>query len=178
LDTDGGTQAIAFSVKDYGGDSGDISPTLRAMGHAKSHQNGGGQVGVASFDPTQITSKGNRSTVDPENPAGTLHGDAIQAIIGTAVRRLMPSECEKLQGFPPGFTRIVMRKYKVRKITELRPVDLWEETDGGWNLMAADGPRYKAIGNSMATTCMSWIGKRIEFVTERFCSVDTSQMKT
>lgn len=43
----GQTPAIAFTCKDYGGDAGDLSPTLRSMGHADSHQNGGGQVAVA-----------------------------------------------------------------------------------------------------------------------------------
>lgn len=55
-----------------------------------------------------------------------------------AVRRLTPLECEKLQGMPPGYTNILIRG---------KP--------------APDGPRYKSIGNSMAVTCMHWIGKRI-----------------
>ena len=45
--TDPNTQIIAFTSKDYGGDAGPLSPTLRSMGHAGSHQNGGGQVAVA-----------------------------------------------------------------------------------------------------------------------------------
>ncbi|MBA3753970.1 MAG: DNA cytosine methyltransferase [Nitrospira sp.] len=55
-----------------------------------------------------------------------------------AVRRLAPGECEKLQGFPPGYTAVPYRG---------KP--------------AADGPRYKALGNSMAVNCMSWLGERI-----------------
>jgi DNA (cytosine-5)-methyltransferase 1 len=58
-----------------------------------------------------------------------------------AVRRLTPLECERLQGFPDGYTAVPYRG---------RP--------------AADGPRYKALGNSMAVNCMSWIGRRIEMV--------------
>lgn len=54
------------------------------------------------------------------------------------VRRLMPVECERLQGFPDGHTSVPYRG---------KP--------------AADGPRYKAIGNSMAVPCMQWIGRRI-----------------
>lgn len=57
------------------------------------------------------------------------------------VRRLTPVECERLQGFPDNWTRIPYRK----KPAELCP----------------DGPRYKAIGNSMAVPCMRWIGQRI-----------------
>lgn len=55
-----------------------------------------------------------------------------------AVRRLTPVECERLQGFPDGWTDITYRG---------KP--------------AADGQRYKALGNSMAVPVIRWIGKRI-----------------
>ena len=55
-----------------------------------------------------------------------------------AVRRLTPRECERLQGFPDDWTAITYRG---------KP--------------AADGPRYKALGNSMAVNVMRWIGLRI-----------------
>lgn len=58
-----------------------------------------------------------------------------QIMHGMAVRRLTPIECERLQGFPDGWTDI--------------------QTD------TSDGPRYKALGNSMAVPVMHWIGKRI-----------------
>ena len=57
------------------------------------------------------------------------------------VRRLTPEECERLQGFPVGHTRIPWRGKP--------PED------------CPDGPRYKALGNSMAVPCMAWIAKRI-----------------
>ena len=57
------------------------------------------------------------------------------------VRRLMPVECERLQGFPDGWTDV---EYKGKP--------------------AKDTPRYKSIGNSMAVPEMLWIGKRIEEV--------------
>ena len=60
------------------------------------------------------------------------------------VRRLTPTECERLQGFPDGFTQIPWRN----KAAEDCP----------------DGPRYKAMGNSMAVPVMRWIGERIEMV--------------
>jgi len=56
-----------------------------------------------------------------------------------AVRRLTPTECERLQGFPDGWTSVPFRG---------KP--------------ASDGPRYKALGNSMAVPCMAWIGNRIK----------------
>jgi DNA (cytosine-5)-methyltransferase 1 len=58
------------------------------------------------------------------------------------VRRLTPVECERLQGFPDDFTKIPYRN----KTAENCP----------------DGPRYKAMGNSMAVPVMKWIGERIE----------------
>jgi DNA (cytosine-5)-methyltransferase 1 len=57
------------------------------------------------------------------------------------VRRLTPTECERLQGFPDGYTRIPWR--------------------GKGADECPDGPRYKALGNSMAVPCMRWIGERI-----------------
>jgi len=57
------------------------------------------------------------------------------------VRRLTPRECERLQGFPDDWTLIP-----------------WRKRDAG---DCPDGPRYKALGNSMAVNCMEWIGERI-----------------
>jgi len=62
------------------------------------------------------------------------------------VRRLTPRECERLQGMPDDWTKIPWRK----KDAEDCP----------------DGPRYKAIGNSMAVPVMRWIGERIQMVEE------------
>jgi DNA (cytosine-5)-methyltransferase 1 len=76
------------------------------------------------------------------------------------IRRFTPKECERLQGMPDYWTRIPMRTLKFKKITKLRPADRWE----GNVLMAADGPRYRAIGNSMAVPVMRWIGERIDFI--------------
>jgi DNA (cytosine-5)-methyltransferase 1 len=58
-----------------------------------------------------------------------------------AVRRLTPIEAEFLQGFPRGYT---LSPYRGKP--------------------AADGPRYRAIGNSMAVDVMRWIGRRIQMV--------------
>ena len=62
---------------------------------------------------------------------------------GMAVRRLTPRECERLQGFPDDYTLIEYR-----------------------GKFAADGPRYRALGNSMAVPVMRWIGERIAAVHE------------
>ena len=63
------------------------------------------------------------------------HESTTYAVQQMAVRRLTPVECERLQGFPDNYTKIPN---------------------------AADGPRYKALGNSMAVPVMAWIGKRIQ----------------
>ena len=63
---------------------------------------------------------------------------------GPVVRRLTPRECERLQGMPDDWTLIPYRG---------KPAD-----------DCPDGPRYKAIGNSMAVPVMRWIGKRIDEV--------------
>ena len=74
------------------------------------------------------------------DPAPTLtkaHGHGVAQ--GMAVRRLTPVECERLQGFPDNYTDIQSKG---------KPTP--------------DGPRYKALGNSMAVPVMRWIGERIQ----------------
>jgi len=72
--------------------------------------------------------------------------------LGMQVRRLTPRECERLQGFPDDYTLIPVTK---RQPVKGQPPVV---------KMAADGPRYKALGNSMAVPVMRWIGERIAFV--------------
>ncbi len=171
---------IAFSAKDYGGDAmEDCSPTLRAGGHSGSHANAGVMPAVAiqeravsenpdngpqgagyrqdgaaytlearnkvqavAFDLNQITSKTNRSQPDP-SVHHTLPATSCQPHLAMplAVRRLTPRECERLQGFPDGWTDIPYR-----------------------NKRAADGPRYKALGNSWAVNCGELIFDRLRMV--------------
>ncbi|HCM9478392.1 TPA: DNA cytosine methyltransferase [Enterobacter roggenkampii] len=96
---------------------------------------------------------------------GRNHGqeNAVHAS-GMAVRRLTPVECERLQGFPDNHTLIPTQKRKQLTAEEYaylrhhRP----ELTAELAYRLAADGPRYKAIGNSMAVPVMRWIGSRIE----------------
>lgn len=83
------------------------------------------------------------------------------AIHHSAVRRLTPRECERLMGFPDDYTRIPVRRYDKPRITRLRPADMWSQRDGEWWLMAADGPRYKQLGNSWAVPKFRWLGERI-----------------
>lgn len=86
-------------------------------------------------------------------PTLTSSGDANSGHLGLSglvattrnrVRRLTPRECERLQGFPDDYTQIPYRN---------KPAD-----------RCPDGPRYKALGNSMAVPVMRWIGERIDQV--------------
>lgn len=94
----------------------------------------------------------------------------VQAVqVPWAVRRLTPVECERLQGFPDDYTLIPVRKVsKANQAKALEAIrngdDCFKIIDGEAWVMAADGPRYKALGNSMAVNCMRWIGLRIEHV--------------
>jgi DNA (cytosine-5)-methyltransferase 1 len=128
------------------------APTLRAIGHAGSHANGGGgQVAVAfalgSHAGAADGGQTNRSHASggpvgsgiSENVAYSLRAGRQQSIAHTAVRRLTPVECERLQGFPDGWTDIPWRG---------KPT-------------SPDGPRYKALGNSMAVPVMRYIGQQI-----------------
>jgi len=96
---------------------------------------------VLAFDTTQITSPGNFSSPKPGDPCHPLAAQQhLPAIADNLiVRRLMPVETERLQGFPDGHTAVHFRG---------KPM--------------ADGPRYRAIGNSMSVPVMAWIGRRIE----------------
>ncbi len=93
---------------------------------------------------------------------------APAVVSNLSVRRLTPPECEKLQGFPPGHTLIPTAKRNWhRELEEMR--DYFRRThpdvtDDEIIRLAADGPRYKAIGNSMAVPVMRWIGQRIQQV--------------
>ncbi|WP_010220019.1 DNA cytosine methyltransferase [Pseudomonas syringae group genomosp. 3] len=69
-------------------------------------------------------------------------GDKAHALVNSSVRRLTPTECERLQGFPDDYTLIPWR--------------------GRVRGLCPDGPRYKAIGNSKAVPVVRWIGMRIQ----------------
>ena len=82
------------------------------------------------------------------------------------VRRLTPRECERLQGFPDDWTLIPWKKVKRRRNYWEQKGDEYRVIDGQLWMMAPDGPRYKAIGNSKAIPVIAWIGQRIQSVEE------------
>lgn len=136
------SQAVAFKPSHYtrgkDGAPSDVVPPLTADADK------GDQDPVIAFDTTQITSPQNDSNPkegDPCHPlAAGAHPPAI--IHRWAVRRLTPVECERLQGFPDGFTDIP-----------------WLGKEH-----SPDSRRYKALGNSMAVNVMQFVGDRIELV--------------
>lgn len=95
----------------------------------------GSSIGIA-FQQSQsgMRCHDTHATLDANNGSRRHNG----VLDGWRVRRLMPVECERLQGFPDGYTLIPYR-----------------------GKVAKDGPRYRALGNSMAVPCMAWIGRRI-----------------
>ena len=157
---------LAFSCKDHGADAGAIAPTLRAMNHAGSHANAGGQVAVCitgdithtlkadGFDGSEDGTGRGQPIVACREIAQTLTSnygkqvDNTDSALGpnvvsltSSVRRLTPRECERLQGQPDDYTLIPWRGKPASE--------------------CPDGPRYKAIGNSKAVTVVRWLGRRI-----------------
>ncbi|OEC58374.1 DNA cytosine methyltransferase [Pseudomonas sp. AP42] len=157
---------LAFSCKDHGADAGVIAPTLRAMNHSGSHANAGGQVAVCitgeithtlkaeGFDGSEDGTGRGQPIVACREVAQTLtcnYGkqvDNTDSALGpnvvshtSSVRRLVPVECERLQGMADNYTLIPWRGKPASE--------------------CPDGPRYKAIGNSKAVTVVRWIGRRL-----------------
>jgi DNA (cytosine-5)-methyltransferase 1 len=129
------------------GNESDPSYTLTAGGQVR-HGVAAIMQPIGAFFSGQGAKAG--SIAYDENVAPTLKASdsgtnrTPSAHIAMQVRRLTPVECERLQGFPDGYTNIPWRK----------------------NPESPDGPRYKALGNSMAVPVMAWIGKRIKQVSE------------
>ncbi|EMO5084389.1 DNA cytosine methyltransferase [Pseudomonas aeruginosa] len=148
--------------------TGDITHTLKAEGFDASEDGTGrGQPIVADVAPT-LRSGNFRSHSNPATQADSL-------VIASAVRRLTPRECERLQGFPDDYTL-------VPDWDGWRPMDASETPEScqaeglavrqakrskRWYVRDVDGPRYKAIGNSKAVPVVRWIGRRIKQQLER-----------
>lgn len=125
--------------------------TNRELAHTLGRNNGQENAIVTEPFTLAIRGRSEGSTIEVRNdgtanalltPNGSRAGMGVGAIgWGMQVRRLTPIECERLQGFPDNHTLIS-----------------WRGKDAD---ECPDGPRYKAIGNSMAVPVMRWIGERI-----------------
>lgn len=122
------------------GDMGDLVGALTAQAGETGK---GDSAPCVAFQPRFFSDRtkmgGSPSDICHTLSAMSGQGDSSPHVAtGMQVRRLTPTECERLQGFPDGYTLVPVKG---------KP--------------AADGPRYKALGNSMAVPCMRWIGEQI-----------------
>jgi DNA (cytosine-5)-methyltransferase 1 len=122
---------------------GTQDPCVSDIAFAQGRNNGGENVLVQSVVAPTLTAANDPSR-SPQSSEVTQQVYSVYQS-SMAVRRLTPKECERLQGFPDNYTNIQAKG---------KPTP--------------DGPRYKALGNSMAVPVMAWIGQRIEQV-EAIC---------
>ena len=144
------TDLVTVNAREDPIQSKDQSLPLRA---ASGDCGGGSENLLASTKNTLTYSLPAIGTVEPDHIASTMTRNSgsmgetqLPALVQRelTVRRLTPTECERLQGMPDNHTRIPWRNKPAAE--------------------CPDGPRYKAIGNSMAVPVMRWIGERIETV--------------
>ena len=126
--------AVAFAATDYGSGAFEEVETARGLTTSADRTRSAPIVGcdVYNGDETGDTA----ATLNAASGVPNHSGPKI--LMPSAVRRLTPRECERLQGFPDDYT---LTPYRGKP--------------------AADGPRYKALGNSMAVPVVRWIGERI-----------------
>lgn len=144
-------QRIDFEVETFAVHGTQDPDTNCELAHTLGRNNGQENAIVTEPFTLAIRGRSEGSTVEVKNdgtanarltPNGGRAGMGVGAIgWGMQVRRLTPIECERLQGFPDNHTKIS-----------------WRGKDAD---ECPDGPRYKAIGNSMAVPVMRWIGERI-----------------
>ena len=174
-------QAIAFSCKDHGGDAAtEVAPTMRAMGHDDSHENGGGQLAVAF-------QQNSRSEVREIDGDGQIAG-AVTAEPGVQQQNYVaydlrgreggadlegPHDTASVRAASGGSSRsYVQIPNSVRLLTPRECERLMGFPDdytlipyrGRPAEKCPDGPRYKALGNSWAVNVFRWVGQRIDFV--------------
>lgn len=144
-------QRIDFDVETFAVHGTQDPDTNLVLAHTLGRNHGQGKAIFTEPFTLAIRGRNEGSTVEVRNdgvanalltPNGGRAGMGVGAIgWGMQVRRLMPVECERLQGFPDNHTQI---SWRGKEATE-----------------CPDGPRYRAIGNSMAVPVMRWIGERI-----------------
>ena len=126
-----------------------VAHTLRGKGHDASEdgaRRGAPLVACTAFNASNYSTgefQAEETARGLTTSADRTRGAPIAITGGVGVRRLTPRECERLQGFPDDYTLVEYRG---------KP--------------AADGPRYEAIGNSMAVPVLRWIGRRLAMVKE------------
>lgn len=168
----GGHAAVAFQTRvarnGRGGGEADLVPALNGSDAGATSDM---RPCVAVFKPSHFTrgKDGAPADVAPALSADADKGDQDSVVMqGVAVRRLTPLECERLQAIPDNYTRIPIRKVSAKNQEKARAALLAREDwvaadqDGQMWIMAADGPRYRALGNSMHVGDIRWVLQRIE----------------
>jgi len=155
------TQATHFDVYNHK-TTGDVTGVLREQHGTNMNAVLQPSMAVRRLTPTLSFKAGQSeaagSTFVTEEFAPTLQAQnngstATPAVLHQmAVRRLTPEECERLQGFPDNHTRI---SWKGKPASD-----------------CPDGPRYRALGNSMAVPVIAWIGRKIE---ERIAAAEAAR---
>lgn len=169
----------AFSVALRGRDGGcvaemggEISPALRSAegGGCKSYV-----MAIAENSRAELRYiDGDGHITGALATGGGKIGQGVQAVMHVpemVIRRLLPMEYERLQGFPDNYTLIPTGKLKRLTADELAFIRQFYPTasDDQLQRMAKDGPRYKALGNSMAVPVMRWLMERITDNLQRTC---------
>ncbi len=127
-------------------------PAIAFPARLSGTQTGGGDkahvLASVSYTTKLHNTKSNNAgkLFEERSPCLDANSPAPALLTPMAVRRLTPTECERLQGFPDGYTAIPWRKKPASE--------------------CPDGPRYKALGNSWAVPNVRWIGKRIQLAIE------------
>lgn len=151
-------KTFAFQHHRHAGAPADVAPTLT------SHHNE--QPGIMGFS--------RHSTLDAEHetsPTNTA-GTGAPMVDDGDLRKMTPVECERLQGFPDGWTAVPTgRRNKAMEDPEYRAYQTRALAHLGYTedqlaTVMPDGPRYKMIGNSWAVPCARWVGERIAAVEE------------
>jgi len=159
----GGYERGCGTLRSQGGDLGGGSETLLTQGADVYNGELAGETAVTSATgianasgPKAISWNGDVTPKASEDVSVTLRSQQGGEGVGVAhlpltVRRLTPVECERLQGFPDGWTS--------EKMEVVLEGNEWKAT--GKVVKQADGPRYKAMGNAVTVNVAEWLGKRI-----------------
>ncbi|MNT44745.1 hypothetical protein D3C72_1812860 [compost metagenome] len=152
------------------------------MSHSGGHTNGGGHQAVVTTlairgrgDSHNLETRADGTANALLTPNGGRAGIGVGAVhYGMQVRRLTPEECEALQAYPRGYTRIpswngwrAMDANETPESCRAAGMEVRQtQKTNKWRVRDVDGPRYKALGNSWCVTNVRWIGQRIDRVNQ------------
>jgi DNA (cytosine-5)-methyltransferase 1 len=172
---DGGHQAVAVALR--GRDGGATAELGDEVGHALRASSGGGDKPHVLAYSTKLhnTQSNQAGKVYREYTAGLDRNSPPPALLtAMQVRRLTPEECEALQAYPRGYTRIpnwngwrAMDANETPESCRAAGMEVRQtQKTNKWRVRDVDGPRYKALGNSWCVTNVRWIGQRIDRVSQ------------